>query len=235
MSLLQWLIALPVWGAGVSIVPIIGIIKDWPIWLLATVSAIVAFLWLTIVTWFVRLYRPTARQEARPVHTINTANNSAVVTENGTVVNAPGAGQVIGKIEAGRDVIINPSSSVMTQPDGREFVGVTPDDLTRFFRDDQTTIQSSRAVEPFIGKWMKVEGDLGDVGSSFYNSVNVTFVTYGFTGELGRYKRLYMRFNGKKWVDSLYLLTKGTHIVVKGQIKDISSMSVTLDNCELSQ
>jgi hypothetical protein len=234
MSLSQWLIALPIWGAGVSAVPIIGTISGWPIWLLAIVSAVVAFLWLTIVTWVVRLYRPAARQETEPIQIANATCNSAAATGSGTAVNALGAGQVIGRIEARRDVIINPLSSMMTPPDERHFVDVTPDDLIGFFRDDQTSIQSNRAVEPFIGKWMKVEGDLGEVLSSFgSDSAQVTFATSIFTGEWGRFKGFYMIFKDKKWVERLYCLTKGTHIAVQGQIDRVDKLSVQLNNCEL--
>lgn len=234
MSLSQWLIALPIWGAGVSAVPIIGIISGWPIWLLAIVSAVAAFLWLTIVTWVVRPYRTAARQEAEPIQTAKATSNSAAATGSGTAVNAPGAGQVIGRIEAGRDVIINPLSSRLTPRDGRDFVDVTPDYLTGFFRADQTSIQSSRAVEPFLGKWMKVEGDLGDVHSISSDRAWVTFAN-AFTGEMGRGKQLNMHFEGKEWVERLYVLKKGTRIAVQGQIKYVFERDVELDNCELIQ
>jgi len=233
MSLFQWLIALPIWGVGASAIPIIGVIKSWPIWLLAIVSAIVAFLWMTILTWVMSNFNSMKKQETKRKD--NAPSNSAIANNNSMAINAPNAGQVIGKIEVGRgDVIINTLSSMAKPADERNVVGITPDELTRFFHDGQTTIQSRRAVEPFIGKWMKVEGDLGDVDSGIQDNIaHVTFVTYRFTGELGAYKHLYMRFSGKKWIDKLYTLTKGTHIVVNGQILDVNIMSVSLDNCEL--
>jgi len=217
-------------------VPIIGFISGWPIWLVAIVSAVVAFLWLTIVTWSVRLYRPTVRQKVESIQTANATGNSAAATGSGTAVNAPGAGQVIGRIAAGRDVIINPLSPKMPPPDVRDFVDITPDDLTNFFRDDQTNIQSQTAVEPYIGKLIKVEGDLGDVRSSFSSDrAQVTFSTNNFTGEFGPYKKLYMHFSGKKWIDRLYFLKKGTHIAIQGQISSVDKLDVNLDNCELIQ
>lgn len=215
--------------------PIIGIISGWPIWLLAIVSAVVAFLWLTIVARTVKGNRPTIRQKVESVQIATATSNSAAATGSGTAINAPGAGQVIGRIEAGRDVIINPLSSMSTPPDTRDYVRLTPDELTQFFRSDQTTVQSKKIVEPFIGKWMRVEGDLGDVSSYYEDIVIVSFANSGFTGQYALVKTLPMLFSGKKWSERLYVLKKGTHLVVRGQIKSVTQLGVSLENCELIQ
>ncbi|MFC1907298.1 hypothetical protein ACFLW8_04360 [Chloroflexota bacterium] len=127
-----------------------------------------------------------------------------------------------------RDVFANP-------PDEKEFVSVTPDDLMNFFSADQTSIQSRRVVDPFIGKWIKVEGDLGDVLAVGSDGAGVTFANYRFTGDMARYKKLSMYFMGKKWVERLYILKKGTRIAVQGQIKYVFELGVELENCELIQ
>jgi hypothetical protein len=151
--------------------------------------------------------RPAVRQEAESTQTANATSNSAAATGSGTAINAQGAGQVIVGIEAGRDVIINPPSAMMKQQDGRELVDLMPDDLTRFFRGDQTTIQSNKMVESFIGKWMRVKGELADVTLVPGFGVQVTF-----SQTAGLNKAVIMNFVDKKWVGRLYGLLKGTRI-----------------------
>ena len=138
-------------------------------------------------------------------------------------------------LNAGGDVYINPPSSNMEPLDERDFVSITPDQLVGFFRADQTTIQSNRTVEPYIGKWMKFEGDLGDVLSFRSDSAMVTFAPSIFTDKANSQKTFIMGFSGKEWVERLYVLPKGSHIVVEGQINRVSSTGIHLDHCKLVQ
>jgi len=129
----------------------------------------------------------------------------------------------------GGDIVFNPSAPEVAPQDKRDLVSVTPDDLVGFLRDDQTSIQSSRVVEPFIGKWIQVEGKLRDVHSSSDDSAGV-FFERDIKGV-----HLYMRFTGKESVDRLLVLKKGTSIVIQGQIESVSKIGVGLENCELIQ
>jgi hypothetical protein len=50
LSLYQWLVAVPVVGAGMSAIPILSTIYGWPLWLQIIASAVVALAWPLLVT-----------------------------------------------------------------------------------------------------------------------------------------------------------------------------------------
>jgi hypothetical protein len=92
-SLATWLIALPIWGAGVSTVPIVGYFAGLPIWAQAVAALIVALIWMAILTGLVNYIKrsrdqatptiPTQQADANPGNTqqaINTGSGS--ITQN---------------------------------------------------------------------------------------------------------------------------------------------------------
>lgn len=105
----------------------------------------------------------------------------------------------------------------------RTFIEETPDSLSKLFSPNLTTMQAKRVAEPFIGKWLRVTGELDDA-QDFESFVQVTL-----KGSRPTY--LYLYFSRDR--DRLNLLRPGQLITVAGKIKDFSSNDFHLDDCEL--
>jgi len=115
-------------------------------------------------------------------------------------------------------------------PDGRVLVDATPQYLTGFFQE-HTDMQAKKLLEAFIGKWMRVEGPVGDVYASDESNATVHFnpPTYGRT-------KILMHFNDRAAIgDRLSVLKKGDRITVIGQIDWAWPRALELDNCELEK
>jgi hypothetical protein len=113
----------------------------------------------------------------------------------------------------------------LPEPEERTIVDVTPEYLAGFF-DDHTSIQAQKLADAFIGKWLKVSGPLGNVGSFKYSSQ----VTFASTSNV----MVYMLFRDRALVeDTLSVLKRGDQITVLGKIDRIEPLDVQLDNCEL--
>jgi hypothetical protein len=108
----------------------------------------------------------------------------------------------------------------------RLIVDVTPEYLMELFRE-HTSIQGQRLIEPYIGKWMRVSGLLGDVSNNEYFSQVV------FEHRPRTFTALYMYFRQPDRSDRLSVLPRKTKLTVLGQIERVTSMEVHLDNCEL--
>jgi hypothetical protein len=117
------------------------------------------------------------------------------------------------------------------QVEDRTFVreNITPEYLVGLF-EGHTSIQAKRLVEPFIGNWMMISGRLGEVLSTDPDGAQVTFSER----RLSELAAVLMYFQGKKWVDRLSILKREDSIAVVGQITQINSVWVQLDNCELA-
>jgi hypothetical protein len=142
------------------------------------------------------------------------------------------------------------------EPEERTIVDVTPEYLAGFFdghtsiqaqkladafRGPRTAtfphqheppqvrhVRPGKVVErgPLIGKWVKVSGPLGNVGS-FTTFSQVTFAS---TSNV----MVYMLFRNRAFAeDTLSVLKKGDEITVLGKIDRIEPLDVQLDNCEL--
>jgi hypothetical protein len=125
-------------------------------------------------------------------------------------------------------------ADVPTPVDSEEriFVGanVTPELLLSFFKE-HTAIQGQRLIEPFIGKWMRVSGNLSEVISSDpKRRAQVTFSGRGLRSDLAD---IYMYFRTADSIDRLSILRRGDSMTVVGQIVLVNPVQVDLDNCEL--
>ena len=87
-------------------------------------------------------------------------------------------------------------------------------------------IQAGRVIEPYIGKWMQLSGEVANVGEFSYGSSTVTFIK-----ELSD-PTVFMRFN-EIWIPRLSILRRTNYINVICKIKSIDAFAVTLDECEL--
>ena len=124
-----------------------------------------------------------------------------------------------------RQVIV-PTITDSPQEVKREIIDVEPDYLMGFF-DEHTSIQAQRLIEPYIGKWTRVSGPLGDVRNNEYFSQIV------FDRPRGTYTTIYMYFHQSDRSDRLSILRRGTKLTVLGQIKEVRAYEFHLANCEL--
>jgi hypothetical protein len=132
----------------------------------------------------------------------------------------------------------DPKQSLVSSPPtfigGREFVGgtITPEYLVGLF-EGHTSIQAKSLIEPFIGKWMRVSGELDEVTpSSSPHFAILTLVGRGMGGP-GRAAGIFMYFQTAEWVDRLRTLRRGDKLTVIGKIEDVISVRLTLASCEL--
>ena len=108
----------------------------------------------------------------------------------------------------------------------RIIVDVTPEYLMSFFAE-HTSIQALRLIEPYIGKWMRVSGPLGNVSNTQH------FAHVVFERRPHSFKVIYMLFRQPDRSDRLSVLRRGTQLTVLGQIKEVTQLTLHLDNCEL--
>ena len=105
--------------------PVIGVINDWPLWVQILASAGVAFMWLTILTWFINLFK----REPKP----------SPAGETQTQTESPGAIQQ--KQTAGGDAYQAGGDINITQELG-------PKKRSRFFTETDSMIL---AMKPYAG------------------------------------------------------------------------------------
>jgi hypothetical protein len=108
----------------------------------------------------------------------------------------------------------------------RIIVDVTPLYLMDLF-SEHTSIQAQRLIEPYIGKWIRISGPLGDVSDNEYFSQVV------FEHGPKMFAQVFMYFRQPNRSDRLSVLRRGTELTVLGQIERVNGMEVHLDNCEL--
>ena len=125
-----------------------------------------------------------------------------------------------------------PSSSASSpdtkaQSENREIVSATPKYMTGFYRQGHTSVQARKLAEAFLGKWIKVSGPLGDVLGN-YEKQRMAVSGSIFTNDL-----VNMFFRDKKRLGQLSTLKPGDKITVIGQLTEVNSVEIHLDNCEL--
>ena len=116
-----------------------------------------------------------------------------------------------------------PSLPPMVLPDGRVMVNVAPEYLTGFFVQHMS-IHAKKLAEPFIGKWMKISGQLAEISPGKY-SIAVRFIDPPVSF-------LSMSFK-HDWKDRLEILRRGDQITVLGKLTEISRTTIRLEDCEI--
>ena len=117
-------------------------------------------------------------------------------------------------------------------PDGRILIDKDPKFLSDIFSEN-TDIEADRLVEPYIGKWMKISGDVYDISDRDFGDLMYVSIMDKGGNPFGMSIALGMGFNRDTWKDRLELLHPGDHITVIGQIKSASRIGVQFDKCEL--
>jgi hypothetical protein len=116
---------------------------------------------------------------------------------------------------------------------GRDFVGasITPEYLLGFF-SEHTAIQASKLIEPFIGKWLRISGNLSQILSSSPDRAQLTFSGRGVGDDLAS---VFMYFRDEGEVERLAILRRGDRLTVVGRITEINTVQIDLDDCELER
>jgi hypothetical protein len=116
---------------------------------------------------------------------------------------------------------------------GRTFVGssITPEYLVGLF-EGHTSIQARKFIEPFIGKWMRLSGELEEVSGS---RPNFAILQFSGRGLRGGGAGVFMFFQTEEWVSRLAILRRGDRLTVVGKIENVISIRVELESCELEE
>jgi hypothetical protein len=133
----------------------------------------------------------------------------------------------------GPPLAVGQESSARDKSEDRVFVDVTPAQLVSHF-GQYTSIQAAKLTEAYVGKWMRLSGQLGDVlGDPGSPHLQVTFQKKGFPGDPDyEYFSVYMYF-GREWDERFATLLRGTQISVAGQIERVGAWGLDLVRCEL--
>ena len=119
-----------------------------------------------------------------------------------------------------------PSDATEQKPEKREFVDITPTFLIGIMSDStRTRVQNQRVIEPYIGKWLKITGNVNDI---YPNSIF-------FCSEDHPDKQGYnlMLAPTDEWKSQFHLLERGRKITVIGKFTEVGSQCITLRECEL--
>jgi hypothetical protein len=114
-----------------------------------------------------------------------------------------------------------------TLPDARILIRQSPESLVSMCKN-LTGIESSRRMEPYIGKWIQVIGNL-DAADDYFGKMRLDF--WPHSGGSGH--TTIMTFDTDKWGDHINLLQRGTRITVLGKISRVDSVTLQLTDCEL--
>jgi hypothetical protein len=122
-----------------------------------------------------------------------------------------------------------PSTTAPTARSEREFVNVTPEYLIGFFNEGHMSIQAGKLAEAFIGKWITVSGPIGDV----LGVTDAQRMAVFADRSIHDHNLVNMFFRDKERFNQLSTLKRGDAITVIGQLRDVNSLEIWLENCEL--
>lgn len=120
---------------------------------------------------------------------------------------------------------------ILTYPDGRIFVSstLTPNDL-RHLSAGKTSLDAHNTVQRYIGKWMKVSGEVRNIyPPESYGQL----VTFADGKKSDPTSSMTLLFFDLKWKDHVSMLQKGQKITAVGQIEKIEPNELRLQSCEL--
>ena len=111
----------------------------------------------------------------------------------------------------------------------RVFVSITPEQISEFY-EGHTGIEGDRLLAPYIGKWTKVTGMVGDImsvggGPSILLTKTQDKPSLGYAS---------LNFN-KDWEERIATLHKGQTVTAICMISGAFSFSASFSNCELQE
>jgi hypothetical protein len=98
---------------------------------------------------------------------------------------------------------------------------------------DRTDLQAKPLTAPFIGKWMRLSGPLGNVLSNRPDISQVTFTRKSIFDPDYEPFIVYMYFDRERWDGRLEVIPPGTNITVVGRLAEFDRVDVHLKHCEL--
>ena len=101
---------------------------------------------------------------------------------------------------------------------------LSPSDL-RSLCKDKTSADAHRAMQPYIGKWMRVSGQINNILPPASYGQMILF-REGYLVDVA------MIFDNT-WKERISILRKGQAITVIGKIEEINVMDLRMGNCEL--
>ena len=116
----------------------------------------------------------------------------------------------------------------MKLADGREVVRFPIGELVGYYDGRLMAIQVQKLIAPFLGKWVRVSGQLEDI-TTHNTHISMTFAS---AQQPPKYI-LIMRFKPEQ-KDRLEILTRGEQITVLGNLTELSARWVWLDHCEIA-
>jgi hypothetical protein len=122
----------------------------------------------------------------------------------------------------------SPPALAAQNSEGRIFVGpdITPQFLVSLL-SGHTEVQAERLLDIYVGKWIKVSGDVSHVGKFEHGHSTVMF-----TSQRLEVPSIIMHFGGA-WTERLSVLRLGNKINVIGRIDLVQELRIFLDDCEL--
>lgn len=110
----------------------------------------------------------------------------------------------------------------------RIFVGdsITPKYLYDFF-EHNTSVQATKLTDAYLGKWMRITGDLSQVSvfGEIRRFAQVTFKDM-------RSPTVFLIFD-EKWIDRLSILKRGDRLTIIGKLDRIDAATIQLNHCEI--
>jgi hypothetical protein len=124
-----------------------------------------------------------------------------------------------------------PITTTIEDTSGRIIVSVTPQWLMAQFTN-RTDVQTQTLLSPYIGKWMRVSGNLGDVKKiKIFDDKSFAQVTFRDVKYGSDY--VFLQFSEPGFIDRLSVMQLGEAITVLGQIQSVNPLFVSLEECEL--
>ena len=112
------------------------------------------------------------------------------------------------------------------KPSHRPYTLRTPDEIFHDF-DNRTDLQAERAVQAYIGKWLRLEGMVYNVKDSINgDTISVWLDTESMIG-------IVLHFRKARWLRDLETIVKGDKIAAEGQIAHVERRLMSIDHCEV--
>lgn len=119
-----------------------------------------------------------------------------------------------------------PTPSKLPTPTSPQIVTISPQDLVGLFAG-RTTAEGNRLAAPYMNKWMKISGSVGNVHT--YDTSSCVTLEYMSNGVY----HTELRFE-EKWTEHISTLRVNDVIHAVGKIQSISEATLTMEKCEIT-
>ena len=111
---------------------------------------------------------------------------------------------------------------------------ITPQYLVHFYGGDATSAQGDTAVKPFVGKWMRFRGPVGDVANDelLGQPMAILYFYTPYPNKKIRPLMIQATGVGSAWVERVTMLPQGADVVLIGRIYNVGHGYVSLQDCQ---